>query len=214
MDDDTTPAPALTLAEHPIDRALTALSEAVALSLAGRSPSRFAEASRLTTLAHQLQGLRPAAGVADVGLDDDDHEGNAGGPNIMMPNPLPRAYRFNDGADLQREVLMIAQGFLKQYADIEKAKAAKPQTDSRLTEVMELTSLVELRIKIETEQDTKSVPEQIQRRIDHLLQRIGEPTHESEPSAVVPAEPIRGCPPDGAGGQDGDRVGEPLADGA
>src|SRR5665213_3118379 len=64
-------------AQHPIDRALGALDEAVALLITSGKPTRFAEIQRLTTLAHQLSCLRPAAGVDEV-VDGGDGMGLGG----------------------------------------------------------------------------------------------------------------------------------------
>ncbi len=209
------PPDPLAVREHPIDRALAALSEATVLALASSKPSRFVEAGTLTTLAHQLQQLRPANGIADLGMDDDE-DGDIGmGPPIMMPNRIGRMRRgrFNDGADLNREMIMMAQGFLKTYQEIEKTKASRPAPDVRLNEVTELAELMQLRMQLMRE--GADLPAEINTRIDHLLQRIGEPpptTGESphehhqqtepRPDPVVSAEPLRGHPPDGAGEQD------------
>jgi hypothetical protein len=200
------PPDSLTVREHPIDRALAALSEATVLALASSKPSRFVEAGTLTTLAHQLQQLRPASGIADLGMDDDD--GDIGmGPPMMMPRiGRRRGGNFHDVGDLNREMIMMAQGFLKTYQDIEKAKANRPVPDVRLDQVTELAELMQLRMQLMRE--GADLPPEINTRIDHLLQRIGEPPHEQHPQAesgpgpVVSAEPLRGHPPDGAGQQD------------
>lgn len=210
---------------HPIDRALIALDDAVTLLVASGKPTRFAEIARLTTLAQQLQLLRPAAGVDDAVGDDGNGMGHGGGIVMMNGANLgglvaapPR--RFNDTADLSREMLMLAQSFLKSYAETEKVKAdaqaARNQLpiDVRIDVVAELTELMILRNKLVLD-NAAPVPEEITRRITHLLQRIGEPPHdqpEPQQDPVVHPEPLRGHPPDGAGGLDGDRVGEPLAE--
>lgn len=203
---------------HPIDRALGALDEALALLITSGKPSRFAEILRLTNLAHQLQCLRPAGGVDDVMDDDVGIYGMNGGINPAVGGVavgVPR--RFNDAVDLNREIIMVAQNFLKSYLETEKLKATKPAPDVRLAEVGELMELTELRLRLMKED--QPVPQQIHARIDHLLHRIGEPAHapeppEPRPDPAVHAEPVRGHPPDGAGQLDGDRVGEPVAYGA
>lgn len=195
---------------HPIDRALLALDEAVALLIASGKPSRFAEVYSLTTLAHQLQLLRPAAGVDDVELEGDE-DGDIGmgmAPPVMLPNRIGRRRRiggFNDGADLNREMIMMAQGFLKTYQDIEKAKASRPTPDVRINEVTELAELMQLRLQLM--RDGEVVPTEINTRINHLLKKIGEPSHDQhqdqpQRDSVLSAEPLRGHPPDGAGEQD------------
>jgi hypothetical protein len=187
---------------HPIDRALAAISEAVAELLTSGRPSRFSEIHTLTRIAFDLQRLRPASGVEGVPLlrdgDDDD---------VGYPRPIRR---FNEAFDFNREILAMAQGFLKNYLDVEKSKASKPAPDVRLGEAAELSQLTELRLRLMKEE--QPVPEPISARIDQLLQRIGEPPHEPEPSTVVSAESVRRHPPDGAGQLDGDRVGEPVAE--
>lgn len=204
--------------QHPIDRALAAIGDAISLALASDKPSKFAEIGRLTNIAHKLGALRPARGVdgvhADAGAPYDEYGDNGavmGGPNLLPVRP------YNEGADINRQMIMLAQGFLREYAEIEKAKLNKPPiAEGRLLEVTELSELFELRIKLSAEK--QAVPEQIGARIDYLLKRIGEPPHEPEPrpgsDSLVPAQPLRGHPPDGAGQPDGDRVGEPVADGA
>ena len=226
-DDSDVIEPAEPAPPHPIDRALAALDDAVTLLVASGKPTRFAEIARLTTLAQQLQLLRPAGGVDDVGGVGDDGNGMGYDGGIAMMNGAnlgglvaapPR--RFNDTADLSREMLMLAQSFLKSYAETEKVKAdaqaARNQLpiDVRIDVVAELTELMILRNKLALD-GVEPVPEEITRRITHLLQRIGEPPHdqpEPQQDPVVHPEPLRGHPPDGAGGLDGDRVGEPLAE--
>ena len=204
---------------HPIDRALGALDEAVALLVTSGKRTRFAEILALSNLASQLQFLRPAAGVDDVPDAYNDGFGVGGvnvGMNMMNGAVMPmRPARFNDAVDLNREMIMVAQSFLKSYLETEKIKASKPAPDVRLNEVGELAELMELRMKLA--QDGQDVPAEIGTRIEQLLRRIGEPPHEHHepeprPDPVVPAEPLRGHPPDGAGQLDGDRVGEPVAD--
>jgi len=202
------PAP-LTLREHPIDRALAALGEAAIMVIATGKPSRFAEVHMLTSIAHQLQQLRPAAGVDDVGLggDDEDNEMMDNGPPMMLPR-IGRRRRmggFNDGADLNREIIMMAQGFLKSYQEAEKLKASRPAPDVRIDQVTELADLMTLRMQLMRE--GVDLPIEINARINTLLQRIGEPSHDqhqdqSQRDSVVSAEPLRGHPPDGAGEQD------------
>ena len=78
---------------HPIDRALTALDDAVTLLVVSGKPTRFAEIARLTTLAQQLQLLRPAAGVDDVGGVGDDGGMGYGGGIAMMNGANGRLWR-------------------------------------------------------------------------------------------------------------------------
>jgi hypothetical protein len=206
--------PELPLAKpHPVDIALTALGEVAAELLASGKPSRFAELQNVTAIAMQIQRLRPIAGIGDVfGENGEDGEG---GHFRVVHNPIGvwqghRAPRFNDGADLYREIIMLAQNFLTQYAEAEKKKASKPDPDVRLNEVTELAELYMLRLKLAGADH--DVPNEINTRIDQLLKRIGEPPHEPESSALVSAFSVRGHPPDGAGEPDGGRVGEPLAE--
>jgi len=205
--------------EHPIDRALTALGEATAALLTSGRRSRFAEAQALASLAHKLQQLRPAAGVDDAGPDNEDEgDGNViGEPYAVMParrmaNP-GRRVGYNDAVDLNREIIMIAQGFLKSYMETEKLKAGKPLPETRITAVLELADLMRLRMQLMKE--AQDVPVEINARIDQLLQRVGaptdEPTDEPRPDPVVSTLAIRRHPPDGAGELDGDRVGEAVA---
>jgi hypothetical protein len=120
--------------------------------------------------------------------------------------------RFNDGADLNRELLMLVQGFAEKYLEVERAKAKRPTLESRIDVASELAELMGLRLHLL--QDGQPVPDQVNSRIDDLLKRIGEPPHEPEPEPdpVVPADPVRGHPADGPGGPDRGRVGEPLAE--
>lgn len=199
---------------HPIDRALVAISDAITDLLASVKPSRFAKIVALASTAGQLQRQRLAASVEDVGLDDgnvddDDFVGNNFGPEPRFPLRQMRLPRFNDGADISREILMLAQGFLKSYMEVEQRKVvARP--DTRLNEVMELSELTLLRVRMM--KDGEQVAEEINQRVNHLLQRIGEPHAESQPNSVVHPEPLRGYPPNGAGEPDRDRMGEPVAE--
>jgi hypothetical protein len=210
---------------HPIDVALAALSEYAAEVLAGDRPSRFAELQVLTHVAQAVQRLKPpeAAGVADMGLGDgeDGFAVNAGfdfnvEAPVMRRRPVAaRGHRWNDAADINTQMMMLAQRFLQQYVDAEKAKASKPDPDVRLNEVRELSELFLLRLNIATS-GGEALPE-INSRIDHLLKRIGEPPHEParpepEPDPVVSPHPVRRHQADGAGEPDGGRVGEPLAE--
>jgi len=197
----------LSTAPHSIDRALAALSEAISELLASGKSSRFAEIADLAKTAYRLQQRRPASGVENVhGMADDDDE--YGGLNVM---PVRRA-RFNDGADLNREIIMLAQGFLKSYMEIEQNKASKPEPDVRLNVVMEMADLIRLRTTMA--KDGEPIPDPINQRIDHLLQRLGETPHEPQPNHVPAISPfdVRRHSPDGAGEQDGDRMGEPVAE--
>jgi hypothetical protein len=202
-----------TLAEvplmHPIDRALSALDEAVALLVTSGKPSRFAEIRTLSSLAAKLARLRPAAGVDDVPFDEE-------GDGEFEPNRIGR-FRPNDAVDLNREIIMIAQQMVKVYADTQKPKPV--EFESRINATMELADLMRLRVQLVKEE--QAVPDEVNVRIDQLLQRIGAPIHEPEhadhvePAAAtdpsISAVDVRRCSPDGAGGLDGDRVGEPLA---
>ena len=135
---------------HPIDRALTALDEATMLLVVSGKPTRFAEIQRLSSLAHQLAGLRPAAGVDDVGGMGDEYGGNFynGVGNIGAVLPMAPRRGFNDGVDLNREIVMMAQNFLKTYAETERLKATKATPDVRLDAVVELSELMALRAKL------------------------------------------------------------------
>jgi len=189
---------------HPVDVALAALSELAADLLASGKPSRFAELQNVTTIAMTIQQLRPMTGVDDADIVRD---GVFGAP---LGQPIHHRRPYNDGADLNREIIMLAQSFLAQYAEAEKKKAERPDPDVRLNEVGELAELFNLRLKLALAD--QPVPGEITTRIDHLLKRIGEPPHEPEPDPVVSALDVRGHPPDGAGDPDGGRVGEPLAE--
>lgn len=191
------------LKPHPIDIALAALSEVAADLLASGKPSRFAELQNVTTIAMTIQQLRPMTGVDNADIMGD---GVFGAPLCQPIHHRP----YNDGADLNREIIMLAQSFLAQYAEAEKKKAERPDPDVRLNEVGELAELFNLRLKLALAD--QPVPSEITTRIDHLLKRIGEPPHEPEPDPVVSALDVRGHPPDGAGDPDGGRVGEPLAE--
>jgi hypothetical protein len=187
----------------PIDRALVAISDAVSDCLASGKPSRFAEITSLARIAGQLQQRQPMANVDDFVCDN----GDVG----VGQFPLPLAPRFNDGADLTREIVMLAQNYFKSYMEAEQRKASKIEPDTRIDEALELTELTALRARMA--KDGESVPEQINQRIDHLLQRIGEP-HAHQPDHVpsLLAEPLRGHPPNGAGQPNRDRVGEVVAE--
>src|SRR5579883_873794 len=205
----------MTLASHPIDRALAAIAEAVMLALASKRPSRFSEAEALSRLESRLQRLRPAKSIADVEdgvkrADDDEEDMGADGEDFPNAAPyLPRR-RFNDAADLNREILMLAQGFFSQYMEVERLKVAATP-DVRLNEVLELAALVELRLKLMKE--GQPVPAEIDAREEQLRKRIGEERHaQPQSSPVVPPEPVRGHPADGTGAADADRVREPDAD--
>ena len=207
------PAPGEPTKPHPIDVALAALGQFATELLASGKPSRFAEMQMVASIAQHIQRLRPAAGVDDVDLNDAAFDGyDALG--VMMPNPVRRrqggirmAPAFNDTADLNTQILMMAQSFLEKYADIEKLKA-KPGP-SRMTEVMELSELMGLRSRLREEKE--DVPDELNVRIDHLVKRIGEPVHEPASDPLVSSDDVRRHPPDFAEQPDRGRVGEPLA---
>lgn len=215
MDDDlpqlppaTTPAPPPR--PHPIDAALAALSEAVSDLLVSDRSSRFGEINSLTTIAMHLQRLRPGVGVDDVDPREDEFGDIVAHRPVMMQRRRNPAPAFNDGADLNREIIMLAQTFLAQYVEAEKKKADKPDPDVRLDEVTELAELFGLRLKLAVaDQD---IPPEINARIAHLLTRIGEPPHEPAPDPVVFAEHVRRREADGPGEPDGGGVGEALAE--
>jgi hypothetical protein len=190
---------------HPIDVALAALSQFTMDLLASGRVSRFAELQRVGNVAMQVQQLRPVAGVDDVQPFDDGQNIMAGQPIMMRRHA---AMGFNDGADLNREVIMLAQKFFEEYTKTLSKKETK--SDSRMSEVMELSDLVGLRSRLR--ENKEEIPDAINTRIDHLVQRIGEPPHEPEPDTVVFANDVRRRPPDGAGEPYGGRVGEPLAE--
>lgn len=211
---------------HPIDVALAALSEYAAEVLTGDRPNRFAELQTIMQVSMAVQRLKPPeiAGVADMGMGEFGDDGfGVGGVNfgapVMAHNPIHvrRGHipRWNDGADMQTQMMMMAQNFLKEYTAIEKAKASKPDPDVRLNEVSELAELFMLRLKLAGAD--QEVPPEINYRVNALLKRIGEPPHEPAPSepgpdTVLPADPLRGHQADGAGQPDGGRVGEPVAE--
>jgi hypothetical protein len=193
---------------HPVDRALSALDEAVALLVTSGRPSRFSEIHRLSRLASELARLRPAAGVDDVEPED---EGEMDGH--PMPRRLRGLPRANDAVDMQRELMMIAQQMIKVYADQQKTRVV-PET--RINQTIECGNLMRLRVQLMKEDQL--VPEEINVRIDQLLKQIGAPAHEPEPSFSVDdylaaADDVRRHPPDGPGGPDGGGVGGPVADG-
>lgn len=163
----------------PIDRALAAIAEAMTELLDGNKPSRFAETHELSSIARKLQNRRHATGVDDV-LGEQEDEDDDMFPRIANPR------RFNDAADLSREMLMLAQGFMKEYTEIERLKIAKPTPETRLAEVSELAGLIELRLKIILAGEP--MPREIDTRIDHLLQRIGEPHQDPVQGLSVEAE--------------------------
>ena len=135
--------------------------------LASGKHSRFAEVQTISATALYVQQLRPAAGVADIHLPVEDDGGVIGGP-VMFRNPIGvRHGRWNDGADLNTQLLMMAQTFLDKYADIEKLKA-KP-TGSRMGEVVELSELMGLRSQLR--ENKEDVPDAINDRIDHLVKQ-------------------------------------------
>jgi hypothetical protein len=186
---------------HPIDLALAALSQLAAELLTGNRPSRFAELHTVSQIAVHIQRLRPDPSLGDMGLGVDApmHAPNPG----YVIQPGRRMAAFNDGVDLNREIVMLGQSFLEKFMELEKAKT-KP-ADSRLREVTELSELIDLRTRID--KTSASIPSAIQSRIDHLLTRIGaphEPAAPDEPASdpVVHPEPVRGHPPDGAGEPD------------
>jgi hypothetical protein len=196
---------------HPIDRALAAISDAMSDVLVGGKSSRFAEVVALARIAHKLQQRRHVTSLDEV------NNGDVGGVDVNVagvvdPNRILHVPRFNDGADISREILMLVQGFLKNYMEVEHRKVSKPALDTRLNEVMELAELTALRIRML--KDDEQVPDQVDQRITHLLQRIGEPSHAPQPDHVsaFSAEPLRGHPPNGAGEPNRDRVGEPVAE--
>jgi hypothetical protein len=184
---------------HPIDRALAAISDAMSDVLVGGKSSRFAEVVELARIAHKLQQRRHVTDLDEGGI----------GINVAGGAVVPR---FNDGVDISREILMLVQGFLKNYMEVEHRKVSKPDPDTRLNEVMELAELTALRIRML--KDDEQVPDQVDQRITHLLQRIGEPSHapQSDHVSAFSAESLRGHPPNGAGETDRDRVGEPVAE--
>jgi len=183
---------------HPIDVALAALSELAAEILAGNKPSRFVELQSVTSVAMQVQHLRPM-----VGVDDFHAQGVAmGGPVQMGGMVLPRMGGFGGGdlGDINREMIMLIQGFLE-------AETSKRKDASRSREAGELATLTELRLQLKDAGD--SVPDEITRRIEHLLKRIGEPHVEPDP-ALHPVA-LRRREADSAERPDGDRVGEAVA---
>lgn len=98
---------------HPIDVALAALGEFAAELLTSNRHSRFAELQSVSVVALHVQRLRPAEGVDDVHLPDEDDVrfGDIGGP-MMMANPAPRrhgAIRWNDGADFRASEEVLAR---------------------------------------------------------------------------------------------------------
>jgi hypothetical protein len=95
---------------HPIDRALSALDEAVALLVTSGSPSRFKQIRSLSTLAAKLAHLRPAQGVDDIDPEDEDEVDFDGIPRRGIRRP-----RVNDAVDMNREMLMIAQQMVNDY---------------------------------------------------------------------------------------------------
>lgn len=211
---------------HPIDVALAALSEYAAEVLAGSRPNRFAELQTIMHVSMAVQRIKPPemAGVADMGMGEFGEDGfGVGGINFgvgapVMPMRVQRGHipRWNDAADINTQMLMMAQKFLTEYMAIEKVKVSKPDPDVRLNEVTELSELFMLRLKLAASDSVAEVPPEINSRIDHLLKRIGEPPHEPAPSepgpdTVLPADPLRGHQADGAGQPDGGRVGEPVA---
>jgi len=193
---------------HPIDVALEALSQFTTDLLASGRVSRFAELQRVGNVAMQVQQLRPAAGVDDVQPLDDGANIVVGGPLYHHRMHRGQAFGFNDGADLNREIIMLAQKFFEEYTKTLSKKETK--SDSRMSEVMELSDLVGLRSRLR--ENEEEIPDAINTRIDHLVKRIGEPTHEPGPDTVVSSNDVRRRPPDGPGQPDGGRVGEPLAE--
>jgi hypothetical protein len=175
----------------PIESAIAALSAAMAELLAGDKPSRFREVQGLARTAAQLQ-----QGLASS-VDAIDYYHNHGEVDVGPINVQPWGNRpFNDAVDLNREILMTAQKFLQNYLEVERVKAVKPiaSLESRLLEAEELGRLIELRLRFGSE-----CPDQIDRRVDYLLNRIGELPHEPEPEsgALVHSEPVRGHQADG-----------------
>jgi hypothetical protein len=202
------PPPAAPAKPNPIDAALAALGEVAAELIASGRPGRFAELQRLSAVAQQVQLLRPPESlrVEDMGLDP-EVDGALHGAPIMMGNPMAiRGGRWNDAADINTQMIMIAQEFLKKYADAELAKKA---ADSRMSAVAELETLMGLRRSLA--ENKEQVPEEINARVGHLLKKIGEPPHEPGPYPAVSPLDVRRHPPDGAGPDDGGRVGEPVA---
>ena len=208
MSDETAVAPAKV---HPIDVALAALSEAAVEILLSDKPSRFAEAQRIMSVATHVQQLRPASRVADL-LDEEDHAMAFGGlaapvppfhhQNMAMPGARRGGVRWNDTADLTTQLIMVLQQAL------EAQKPKTPDVESRLAVVKEMAALFELRLKLALVNE--AVPQELTTRIDYLLKKTGAPPHEPEPSRehpLVPADPLRGHPPDGAGEEDGDSNG-------
>jgi hypothetical protein len=193
---------------HPVDVALAAISQMAGDLLGSDKPNRFGEIRSITSIAMQLQRMRPDVGVSEIG----DHEDYNDAP-VMMRRGQVHGGGFNDAADVSREILMMAQTFITQYAEAEKRKADKPDPDVRLNEVGELAELYMLRLKLAgADQD---IPPEINYRISHLLKRIGEPSHEPDRPQWDPAlspEHVRGCQVDGSGGPDRGGVGADLAE--
>jgi hypothetical protein len=104
---------AMVPAVHPIDRALSNLDEAVALLVTSGRPSRFSEIRRLSQIASDLARLRPAAGVDDVELEDEDYD------DLPMPRRRRRFAPINDAVDMQREL-----GDLIAYLDTPRSRRA------------------------------------------------------------------------------------------
>jgi hypothetical protein len=143
--------------------------------------------------------LGPNVGF-NVGLGVD------GNPFMGQPLRMPLR-RFNDAADINTQLIMILQEGLKEWSASQKAKASREDLDIRLETVSELGKLFEMRAKL-TLADSE-VPAEIQSRIETLLKRIGAPAHERiipRSDSVVPADPLRGHPVDGAGQPDGGPV--------
>jgi hypothetical protein len=202
--------------EHPIDRALAALSDAAIDLLATKKPSRFAEVQSLAGLAMQVHTLRPMSGVDDaLGADGYDPFVPAIHPVAGYAHGYPHRVHhvpaFNDLADINRQLLMLAQNFVQQHADDATKRARRPDAELRLTEAGELAELILLRVKLLAAGE--DVPKEVASRIEILLAHTGEAPHASTPeNAVVPAEPLRRHPLDGPGERDGGRMGEALAE--
>lgn len=167
---------------HPVDVALAALSEHAAALLVSDRSSRFGELHTVMTVAQLVQRLRPPGGVADLGLDAGDADGEGIGGINPIGNPvMMRRHRgyFNDAADVNTQIIMLAQKFLDSYLEAEAAKHAKGPPDSRLNQVIELSDLMALRATLA--RDGEAVPDEITTRIGHLLKQIGEPPRNQPP---------------------------------
>src|SRR5579875_970910 len=193
-----------------IAEALNSIACAIGCLAMSVKPSRFREIADLTTIAARLQGML-AERVDDIDPDFDE---------LPPAEVYPRRRRYaGDVADMNREILMMAQQFMGQYMEMLKPKSEErgevtiTRGSSASEENYELQQMLDLRQRLR--EDQEEVPAAVEKRIKQLFDRIEERTHDaSDPASdpVVLADDVRGRLLGGGGAGDGSGVGGSLAE--